>query len=158
MKFIKLFDSYENTPSIEDIFKPKINWDLIDNMKDLALEYVDEGLTLRWSIFIKETSDFKSHMSVASNSRRSTRLCNGEFDHSEDYKEFNHWNREGKYDGCAYPEILKKEYSFIYAMNIVEYSNGNETYRTDNKKTVELYNNLEKMYSEEYIILQTLFN
>lgn len=45
MKYIKLYEDLTN--EIQDIFYPIINWDMIEDLKDMSLEYLDNGLELK---------------------------------------------------------------------------------------------------------------
>lgn len=48
MKHIKLYESFNNFD--EDV-KNLINWNLVEDIKDMSLDYIDNGLTL--SIYIR---------------------------------------------------------------------------------------------------------
>ena len=55
MKYIKLYESYKsNTMYIDEVkdkFTPYINWKMIEDIKDMSLEYLDMGLLLNITIF-----------------------------------------------------------------------------------------------------------
>ena len=50
MKYLKTYKLFEsNKPTgldINDVFEPYINWNLIDDAKDMSLEYLDEDMVL----------------------------------------------------------------------------------------------------------------
>jgi len=49
MKHIKFFEAYE----VDDRIRYLINWKMIEDVKDMALEYIDNGLTLVIFIYYK---------------------------------------------------------------------------------------------------------
>lgn len=48
MKYLKLYEKFIHNDEIrtEELFSPLIDWDMIENIKDMALEYLDYGKTL----------------------------------------------------------------------------------------------------------------
>ena len=83
MKYLKLFEGFINRLSKEDvrsIFEPIIDWDLIQDVKDMALEYLDDYLTLVISI---KTPRFQS--ASESNIVLSTSVCDERYDHQIDH-------------------------------------------------------------------------
>ena len=52
MKNIKSYKLFENIDELEDLFKSSINYELIDDLKDLSLEYLDSGKILEYHIII----------------------------------------------------------------------------------------------------------
>jgi hypothetical protein len=58
MKHLKSYKLFESNNQTENFFRDKINWDLINNLKDLSLEYLDDGGKLLFSAEIgKEDLD-----------------------------------------------------------------------------------------------------
>lgn len=53
MKHLKSYKLFESTNQTENFFRDKINWELIETIKDLSLEYLDDGSKL---VFIAEIS------------------------------------------------------------------------------------------------------
>ena len=48
MKYLKLFESVGcSEEDTEKVFKPYINWDMISDLKELSLDYLDDGFILR---------------------------------------------------------------------------------------------------------------
>jgi len=59
LKTYKLFESNGSTESeLKDLFEPYINWDLIEDAKDMSLEYLDEGMRL----FLEIAYDYKYYI------------------------------------------------------------------------------------------------
>lgn len=59
MKYLKTYnqinesDEFEsNRDEIKSFFENKINWDLINDLKDLSLEFIDEGCRLYYSAIV----------------------------------------------------------------------------------------------------------
>lgn len=46
MKYLKTFEGIEPIKLIEDYLSKMINWDMIKDIKDMALEYLDDGYEL----------------------------------------------------------------------------------------------------------------
>jgi len=48
MKYIKLYEAYKlgDEKRTEELFSSLIDWDMIENIKDMSLEYLDEGKIL----------------------------------------------------------------------------------------------------------------
>lgn len=51
MKYIKLYEAILGTDEVKDKFTPYINWKMIEDIKDMSLEYLDMGLLLNITIF-----------------------------------------------------------------------------------------------------------
>lgn len=47
MKYLKLFEAYELDANVKDL----INWDMINDLKEMSLEYIDEGFDLTIDIY-----------------------------------------------------------------------------------------------------------
>lgn len=54
MKHIKLFEAYIVNDKVKDL----INWRMIDDIKDIALEYIDDGFKLCIGIYIIYNKNF----------------------------------------------------------------------------------------------------
>ena len=44
--------------SIESVVKQRINWDLVENAKDISLDYLDEGYYLNIQVFVEDFPEF----------------------------------------------------------------------------------------------------
>ena len=51
MKYIKLYEAILSTDEVKDKFTPYINWEMIEDIKDMSLEYLDNNLILDIEIF-----------------------------------------------------------------------------------------------------------
>jgi len=49
LKSYKIFESFEES-DIQDVFEPYINWELVRDVQEMALEYIDEGMILNLEI------------------------------------------------------------------------------------------------------------
>ena len=49
LKSYKLFESFEES-DVQDVFEPYINWELVRDVQEMALEYIDEGMILNLEI------------------------------------------------------------------------------------------------------------
>jgi hypothetical protein len=70
MKYLKSYNLFENA---HDLFRNEINYDLIQDLKDVALDYIDDGYKL---IYYVSIYDRKSNKYV--------HLFTGEFSHDID--------------------------------------------------------------------------
>lgn len=55
MKYLKTYKIFESNNPTEDFFRDKINWDLIETLKDLSQDCLDEGGKLLYSVEIEKT-------------------------------------------------------------------------------------------------------
>lgn len=49
LKKYKLFERFEESDT-QNVFEPYVNWDMIETLKDMSLEYLDDGMTLKLEI------------------------------------------------------------------------------------------------------------
>ena len=49
LKSYKIFESFEES-DIQDVFEPYINWELVRDVQEMALEYIDGGMILNLEI------------------------------------------------------------------------------------------------------------
>ena len=60
MRYLKLYEWYKSAvvdrspKQVEELFSPYINWEMIQDVKDLSLEYLDKGITLELYISVDE--------------------------------------------------------------------------------------------------------
>jgi len=54
LKTYKLFESNDNTNKTQMFFMDKINFDLIDTLKDISMDYLDEGGKLSYIIYLTD--------------------------------------------------------------------------------------------------------
>lgn len=125
MKYIRL---YEHKFYIDSL----INWDLIKDAKDMALEYIDEGFTLYLFVLVDEKYRYNS---------KAFRILNLEFDHNT--------------------FIANKDYTYSTELAIKRIKNMETKYEmvlmnthyVDNPKYLdELINRLKSAYPNENII------
>lgn len=116
MKYLKLFEA--------DSKKNHINWEMIEDIKDMSLEYLDEGFTL--NIIIIE----KSYPIVPSNF-----FINIEYNHRGEIKE----GDLDKYDYIS-------EYKFGYSISLMNKSYDNPV---NINKTNELMDRIRYAYPNE---------
>lgn len=55
LKKYKLFERFEESDT-QNVFEPYVNWDMIETLKDMSLEYLDEGMTLTLEIIYLDKS------------------------------------------------------------------------------------------------------
>ena len=127
-KFIK--ESYGSNPSI--------NWELIDTAKDLALEHLDEGLNIKYSVWYKEPE---------SETPGPFKVLEGKFSHDGDDYIWYEWQFEED-------EILNSEniyYNFCLSNNTraATYKEIQNLYKSEH----ELINHLREVYPSEKINL-----
>jgi hypothetical protein len=146
MKYIKLYKIFESSLGllddmpidIKDLFSNHINYDLIQEMKDLSLEYIDDGYTLYYSIYVNDGK-------VLNNSWKL--LLNAEFNHEIDkiiYNTYfnmdNNFNRLGK---------ISIGYSVGISYKSITFNNEKDFQRKIYEE--DLLRQLKNIYPNEYI-------
>lgn len=72
MKYLKLYEAYQ----IDDDIKDVINLRMLEDIKDMALEYIDNGLTLKITIEIYHNGKFYNYYLLFNHK---TEIFNGEY-------------------------------------------------------------------------------
>lgn len=49
LKSYKIFESFEES-DVQEVFEPYINWELVRDVKEMSLEYIDDGMILNLEI------------------------------------------------------------------------------------------------------------
>ena len=130
MKYIKL---YEHKYYIDSL----INWDLINDAKDMALEYIDEGFTLYLFVLVGEKYRYNS---------KAFRILNLEFDHNTFTV-----NKDYTYSTeLAIKRIKNMETK--YEITLMNYHNVDNPKYLDGSSCRELINRLKSAYPNENII------
>lgn len=82
MKYVRKFNKF-----IKESYgsNPSINWELIDTAKDLALEYLDEGLDIHYDVWYKEPE---------SKTPGPFKVLEGKFSHKDDTYLWYKWQFE----------------------------------------------------------------
>lgn len=128
MKYLKLYEAYSN---IDNKIGELINWKFIDDVKDMALEYLDDGFLLIVDIYpvLKPSTTIRSAKS---------RLYSLRYDHNTDDLKFYY-----------YADISKIE-DIIY--HITLHSHVEADYHSfDLEKTKELIDRISEAYPDENI-------
>lgn len=127
MKYIKTFNENNSESYLEN---QSINWDLIQSAKDLALEHLDDGYELEWTVDNFQ-SDHRTYLVVA-----------GVFDHNEDKI---HWGEH--YDEDYVFDKDKLIYDFYFSRT----KYGKVSYSIDESRelTTKLNDRLIEMYPGE---------
>jgi len=158
MKKIKKYNEFLNETlsyldgisknEMENLFKDRINWDLIEDLKDLSLEYIDKGATFKYDI-----------------NCMCKYIYNKVFRYELDYISvidglFNHQKDEYKYDYINVKIDLKdiKTSKIVYKIAlIIEYNDqdlpGFE-YLID--ETTELVDKINKIYPNEFVTFREI--
>lgn len=109
MKYIKLFESkdYMDEKEIEAIFKSHINWKMIEDIKDMALEYFDNRMVLYIDISVRYNT-----------------LCSLKYSHYDNYiKWYSVYHKEyfkdpSPNDDLRYKIVLDNSYKSVnFAVN-----------------------------------------
>ena len=131
MKYIKTFNENNSESYLEN---QSINWDLIQTAKDLALENLDDGYELEWTVdYYDQESENKweRYLVVA-----------GVFDHNQDNV---YWRENYEQD-----HIFDKDdliYDFYFSRT--EYGKTSYSVGESNQLTTKLNNRLIEMYPDE---------
>ena len=139
MNHIIKYKIFENVEEIKNIFYPIINWDMIQDIKQMSLEYLDEGLALRLSV-----------RNGGEKYRNSKPIWRMQFTHRNDYhnRDFdnqhsiNYRINPGNYEGW-YNAYKGEEINIIY--NILLRSNEKRHYT----ETLELIGRIRDAYPNE---------
>lgn len=133
MRYLSKYKSFKESSSESYLNNKTINWDLIESAKDLALENLDEGYELEWTVDCVwiENRILKRYLVVA-----------GVFDH----------NRNNVYWSETYDQdhIFDKD-NLIYDFYLSRTEYGKTSYSVGdaNKLTKELNGRLIEMYPDE---------
>lgn len=57
LKRYKIFESRFSDLDVKDVFEPYINWNLVEDVKDMSLEYIDEGINLNIEVNYKDNDN-----------------------------------------------------------------------------------------------------
>ena len=75
--------------SVEPIVKDKIDFDLIDKLKDLSLDAIDDGFTLHYAIYLGKKEDIDHSEAGYTESKSPQRIAYGTFNHQLDKFTYN---------------------------------------------------------------------
>jgi hypothetical protein len=134
MKYIKTFNENNSESYLEN---QSINWDLIQTAKDLALENLDEGYELEWTV---DYYDQESENKWKRN--RQNLVVAGVFDHNQDNV---YWRENYEQD-----HIFDKDdliYDFYFSRT--EYGKTSYSVGEARKLTTKLNDRLIEMYPDE---------
>lgn len=165
MKYLKGYKLFESVNNTEEFFRDKINWDLIDTLKDLSQDCLDEGGKLLFSIEVSK-----------SNSQDYHRLVYGTFFTREE--DFDPSIEVGPYEAelakrmrdampkeditfvNLYPQFLEKAIkswestkTLVYGFNLYEPGYFNQHREIDDKSSLEVLKRIKRMYPKEKIIM-----
>ena len=157
MKYLKLYEKFGLLPgdtdkTLEEVMQEYINWDLIEDIKMLSLEHIDKHLSTQYWVFIRNNKTKNILLGL---------VFFGEFDHKENYKEFQDFSGrsfEPKHiGGVTYKDILDGNFELKYTFNVLgeeidDYEDGSRSLES-NGELEELEENILKrlkmMYDED---------
>lgn len=92
--------------SVEPIMKDKINFNILDELKDLSLEFIDEGFTLYYAIYLGKIGD-----------ENPLRVAYGGFNH-----QVNHFNYNRKFPQNFKLVMDKRDEDLLYSFRLASYN------------------------------------
>lgn len=165
MKYLSTYKLFESVNQTEEFFKDKINWELIDTLKDISQDCLDEGGKLMFSVDVDNITD----------ERRQHRLLMGIFFTREE--DFDPSIESGPYETelakkmrvmlpkdnltfvNLYPQFLDKAIeswestkSLTYGFNLYEPGYFNQHREIDRKSSLEVLDRIKNMYPNEKIV------
>lgn len=130
MKYIKLYEEIDQSFIYQ--VSQFINWKMISDIKDMSLEYIDEGYTLHIFVF------YTMNNGISAKTMRLT---------------FNH--KQSDIDWGIHRDIEKKE-NIYYKVRLISKKAGN--FILNNEKTIELVDRIKGAYPNEKVGARVLTN
>lgn len=156
MKYLKLYENFGLLPgdtdkTLEEVMQEYINWDLIEDMKHFAIDYIDEGLAVSYRVYVGdkldkgETSILKGEWSNDGNTWREFEANFSDFDFQ--YKHIR---------GITYKDILNRDFKISYTINIFGELEDDMRLSEDifGKQEAELLRKLKLEYPDEKISIE----
>jgi hypothetical protein len=141
---IEIVDKY--WISIEPVIKQRINWDLVENAKDLSLDYLDEGYYLNIQVLIEDFPEFSDLFG-----ENGTRHCVYFERFSHDFN-----NKEYKKFFPVNTKFIKESkelvYRFTFSVDRSRQSLMTSYLSNTDKMNKELKDKLEEMFPNEKLI------
>jgi len=158
MKYLNSYKIFESDNPTKDFFEDKINWDLISDLKDISLEYLDNGQEITYSAEVNtESNQYPLFLS-------SYRLKDNEPDYDVSEfereierryrapKEFTHWANFHKEHSMkaiqAYEKSNKINYKFMIGM-----PDPSSVVKRDKNAQTEILERIQGMYPNEKIYI-----
>jgi hypothetical protein len=132
MKYIINYKKFNENKSESYLENSSINWDIIQTAKDIALEYIDDGLELEFSV---------DYYQPGTSTPGPFLVIGGVFSQKEDSIEWNksHFDED---------EILDKD-NIVYSFYYDKLDNYKIDYNSFKDLTIQLNNRLVEMYPDE---------
>lgn len=147
MKYLKTYIKLFESSDAKELFGDDINNQLIQDIKDMSLEYIDEGYILSYSVFVYDRQ-----------SNGYLKILSGEFSHSDDdnYEDYNvvdysDHNKMYHIKTTNFLKNLKTSFRYDIGINNFYKFNDHESLKVIGEYVKTIINRITEMYPDENI-------
>lgn len=156
MKYLKLYENFGLLPgdtdkNLEEVMQEYINWDLIEDMKHFGIDYIDDGLSVSYIVYLGDKSN-KGQTPIIKGEWGNDRSTWREFE--ADFSDFDFKYKHIR--GITYKDILNRDFKISYTINVFgELEDGMRlSENIFGKQEAELLRKLKLEYPDEEIHIE----